>query len=450
MENARIVDLFEDKDENLWISVFEKGLIKLNAKRDKMIHYLHNPKDEKSIASNLSYKITEDSFGNIWFATLEGGLNKYDPKKDKFKKYINIPGDNNSINSNTVYAIYINKNNIIWIGTQSGFCKFNPTNETFTRYSKEAGFNNTPVYEIIEDDKNKIWIAGNNLTMFDPINNNFNFFNNRDGLQSGEFNTNAILKSKYRKNIIYFGGTSGYNEVDTVDIKKNTFTPPVYFTKIKINGKELKPRKNSYLEKSLLDIKKISFPYHINNISLEFIALDYSNPSTNKYAYKIKGINKDWIHLGNSSEIILTNLIPGNYDISVRGSNNDGVWNNKGATLKIIITPPIWLTWWFKSFLVLLIIIVLYLIIKKIKKRIESKYKKIDAVKNLYIEKGISKREKEIIELILQGKNNKEIEKQLFISIKTVNNHKYNIFKKLNVNSSGDLKYLIKMVLNNN
>jgi len=441
LDNTRILNIYEDSREQLWVSFFEEGLVRLNKERDKIERFKFEYEKKKSIGSNQIYDIVEDKSGTLWFATIEG-LIGYDTETKKFKNYKNIPGNKNSLNSNTALSLFNDKNDVLWVGTMRGFSKFNKKNEIFTRYTSKEGYINSPVYEIIGDNDNKLWLASINLSRFDPESENFVFFNSKDGVQDGEFNGDAVLKSKYKKNTIYFGGSNGYNIVDTGKIIKNLNEPKIVFTNIKINGEELKPLNNPYLKTSIIDTDSIELPYKLNNIMLRFISLDYTNPETNKYSYKIKDINEDWIFLGNNNEIVLTNLNPGIYNINVKGSNNNGVWNKKGAQLRITIMPPFWLTFWFKTIILLIIIIVLIIFILRIKNKIELKYIKIDSIKEFYIKNNISNREREVIELIVKGKSNKEIEELLFISIKTVNNHKYNIYKKLKINNNGELKNL--------
>ncbi len=434
----------EDSKGNLWFTTNQNGVIKINKERNKLHNVTYDPEDINSIGNNITSVIKEGKSGMIWIGTFEGGLNRLDPKTKKIKRYMKIPGDKASINSNTVLAIRIGDDNIIWVGTTNGFSKFDTKKEVFYRYTNAEGYLNQPVYEIIEDNNLKIWLAGNRLSRFDPITNDFIFFNKRNGLVDGEFNSGAALKSKYNKNIIYFGSTEGYNIIDTNNIKINLHAPSIVFTKIKINGKEFKPGSNSFLKDDISESNEITLPYKLNNVMLHFNSLDFSNSTKNKYSYKIKGINKEWIHLGNSNEVVLTNLAPGEYRLLVRGSNNAGIWSEKAAELTITILAPFWATLWFKGILIIIILLILIQFFRMRTKSLESKYEKENAINKIMFKYNISKREREVIDLVVKGKSSREIENELYISLSTVNNHIYSILRKMRLKNRGELIVLIK------
>ena len=155
-------------------------------------------------------------------------------------------------------------------------------------------------------------------------------------------------------------------------------------------------------------------------------------------------MNDNWIPLQNKHEITFSNLSPGKYILRVKGSNNDGVWNEKGNSIKIIITPPFWKTWWFMTISSILFIWVLIAFYRKKIKNIEIKLKGEQKIEQFFSKNRISQREEEIITLLLQKKNRKEIEDLLYISSHTVKNHVYNIYKKLQVRKRGELIYLIE------
>jgi len=441
--NLHITSIFEDSSGKLWLSTIRNGVMRINEQRDQTKQFISQPGEKNSISSNTVFVIKEDIKGNIWFGT-EAGLNMYDPKTGSFKKYINIPGDRSSINSNIVASISINSDKTIWVGTTRGFCKFSTKTEKFTRYSEENGYLDDPVYEIIEDNNKKIWLAGNRLSRFDPEKNEFMFFNEKNDLVDGEFNSSAVLKSKYAKNLIYFGSTKGYNVVDTDRILKNKYSSPIEFTKILVNGKEFKPGNNQYLKVNISDVDEISLPYKLNNIILGFIALDYSNPLKNKYAYKINGVNEEWIHIGKKNEVVFTNLTPGSYELLIKGSNSAGMWNKEAKKLTIVIKPPFWMSLWFKGLLLVLLVFLLAFLYRKRMNKIEEKYQKENTINKIMFKYNISKREREIINLVVKGKSSKEIEDELYISLSTVNNHIYSILKKMDLKNRGELIVLIK------
>ncbi len=96
----------------------------------------------------------------------------------------------------------------------------------------------------------------------------------------------------------------------------------------------------------MFDAREIELDHRDYFFDLEFAALDYAAPAKNRYRYKLEGFDDDWVDIGHRRRVTFTNLDPGRYLLRVRGSNNDGVWNEDGAALRIHVAPPPWATWW--------------------------------------------------------------------------------------------------------
>lgn len=315
-----------------------------------------------------------------------GGLNRFNRKLKKWEVFT----EKNGLSNNYIYGILSENNKHLWLSTNSGLSKFNIETKKFTNYFEE------------------------------------------DGLQGNEFNGGSYYKDK--NGYLYFGGLNGFSYFKPENIKKNKNKPPIILTGFKKFNKEFK------LKAPISHTKEIVLSYKDIVFSFEFSALDYNNPLKNAYAYKLEGFNKDWIYTdANNRVATFTNIPHGTYIFRVKGSNNDGVWNEKGMGLKIVVLPPFWKTWWFKTILVLLISVLLFLLHKRRVKKTQAKLKRDITVSELCINYNISKREKEVVDLLLLGKSNKEIEDDLFISIGTVKNHIYNIFKKVDVKNRNEL-----------
>jgi signal transduction histidine kinase/DNA-binding response OmpR family regulator len=153
---------------------------------------------------------------------------------------------------------------------------------------------------------------------------------------------------------MYFGGPNGFVRFNPKDIKDNAFIPPIVITAFKKFNKDAK------LDTVITEKKLIELGYDENNISFEFAALNFSSPQKNQYAYKLEGLDKDWVYSGTRRFAAYPNLDPGEYVFRVKGSNNDGVWNEEGISIAIIIYPPWWKTWWAYSAYALLFIFALF------------------------------------------------------------------------------------------
>jgi DNA-binding CsgD family transcriptional regulator len=244
--------------------------------------------------------------------------------------------------------------------------------------------------------------------------------------------------------IHYPGHGSPYWNTCIWNNSPGTIFPPVVFTDFKIANKPVFIGENSPLKKHISEAEKIILSYRDNIFSFEFAALDYTNPGKNQYMYKLEGFNRDWIHLGHKHDMTFTNLDPGEYTLRIKGSNNDSIWENEGTSIKIIIIPPFWRTWWFRVLLILAVVALAFLWHRSRMKLLTLKLKTETEMGRILSKYNISPREQEIIRLILIGKTNKDIEDELFISLSTVKSHIYSAYQKLKVKNRLELIHLIQ------
>jgi DNA-binding CsgD family transcriptional regulator len=172
--------------------------------------------------------------------------------------------------------------------------------------------------------------------------------------------------------------------------------------------------------------------------------MDYANPSNNRFRCMLEGLHDHWIDLGTKHDVTFTGLEPGEYIFRIKGSNNDGVWNEQGTSLKIIINPPFWKTWWFRTLCTLALLGLLFTWHRKRMANLCLQLKSEAEMERLFEKHNISSREREIIQLILKGKTNKDIEDDLYISVRTVKNHVYNIYQKFGVSTRLELIHEIQ------
>lgn len=148
---------------------------------------------------------------------------------------------------------------------------------------------------------------------------------------------------------MFFGGTNGFNSFYPQNINNNSFVPPVYLTGFQIfNEKMLPGAHGSPLQQDISLTHEIQLSHRQSAISFTFAALNYTVSENNQYLYKLDGFDRGWNNAGNERKATYTNLNPGVYSFRVKASNNDGIWNEKGASVRIIISPPFWDTWWFR------------------------------------------------------------------------------------------------------
>src|SRR5271169_6361650 len=149
---------------------------------------------------------------------------------------------------------------------------------------------------------------------------------------------------------MFFGGSNGINAFLPETIRDNPYVPPVAITSFKIFNKPVPIGGKSVLNKAIAYADSLTLSYRDSVFSFEFAALSYANSHKNRYRYKLEGFEPDWNEVGSNQRLATyTNLSPRKYVFRVQGSNSDGVWNEQGVALPILITPPWWGTNWFRT-----------------------------------------------------------------------------------------------------
>jgi signal transduction histidine kinase/ligand-binding sensor domain-containing protein len=354
---SQIWDLMLD-DNDLWLAS-EKGVDVLNLK-NKLFTFL--PVDvinKKGTNESGIWKIIKDSNGRILIGTING-LNVFYPDKGVFEYFEPDLSNPEAISDKWILSIFEDSKHRIWIGTNGGGLNLwmQPENK-FRCFSKKTGLSDDVIYDIQEDNSHNLWIATNfglNKFNFDSL--TIEIFNAEDGLQGNRFNKNASFKDK--NGILYFGGIDGLTFFNPQDIKENDFIPPVRITGISLFNSEIAINsKKSPLKKNILLQKEIRFSSKESVISIDFAALNYTQSEKNNYKYKLEKIDKEWNNIGNKHSVTYSKLEPGKYTFRVIASNNDNKWNTKGTSIDIIISPPVYKTFWFISLEVLLLLLII-------------------------------------------------------------------------------------------
>jgi signal transduction histidine kinase/ligand-binding sensor domain-containing protein/DNA-binding response OmpR family regulator len=345
--------IYSDKNDNLWLGA-RNGLYKYNYDTKALIRYSYDASNSKSLSHNTIWAIYQDSQSTLWVGTLRG-LNKFDAQSETFTRYLKDPLNPNSISDNDISFIHesqVEKNGPLWIGTNSGLNKFDRENEVFIHYTINDGLPHNGIQAILEDDNGNLWISTyNGLSKFNPKTKIFRNYYKSDGLQ-GNFFTLSSFKNK--KGEMYFGGYGGLSVFHPDSIIDDSQIPPIVINRFKKYNKEVK------LDTAISYIKQITLGYDEKAFSFEFAALNYTNPEKNQFTYMMEGFDKDWVYTGYKHDATYTNLSPGEYVFRVKGSNHDGVWNEEGTSIRIIITPPWWKTTWAYAAYILLFATTLY------------------------------------------------------------------------------------------
>lgn len=340
--NGRMVGyVLEDSQGLLWIAM-PTGLDCLDRETGTFTHYKYDHANPHSLSNPNVATIFESLEGEIWLGMYEGGLSRLDQQSGQFTHYRHNPNNPLSLSSDAVLVIMQDHTGAMWIGTGGGLNKFDPQNGRSVHYTAKDGLPNDVIYGIVEDDAGYLWLSTNNgLARFDPRTGSSQNYDVSDGLQSNEFNTFAFART--RAGELIFSGIAGANIFRPAMIQDNDYVPPIVLTRLSQGGDPVE------VEQSAAGSQTVTLRWPHNYFEFEFAALSYANPEKNQYAYRLDNFDQDWIANGANSFGRYTNLPGGTYTLRIRGSNNDGVWNEAGASITVTVVPPAWQTWWFRG-----------------------------------------------------------------------------------------------------
>lgn len=413
--------------DKLWIGTYSGGLDRLDLKTGKFTNYTHNERQQSLIHSSVYalYKdkqgaiwvgtpvgvcvyneqedtftpvpeagpsdiscILEDEHGYLWFASTNNGLYRYNTVSKEWRRYHYSSKEGRNLPADMVTTLAIDAHKHLWIGTDgSGIAVYNYDTEKFEPLDAPV-LETTPIHRIV-DYGNHLWITTNRgLIRLQTKTLNYKVYNQADGLQSIQFSPNSGLLAS--NGMIYIGGINGFNRFHPDQLIENTVVPSVYITGIRLFNKVVRcGDETGILDKAISYKEELTFRHDQSVIGFEFVSLSFSAPDKNQFAYKLEGFDKEWSYIQKDPIISYTNLPPGEYTLRVIASNNDGLWNNAGASLRIHILPPWWLSPWAYGLYILTITIVLFGVsrhyVRKMERRHQDNIQRLNAEKEKVI-----------------------------------------------------------------
>ena len=360
IQDDNIYTIAEGDRDDLWLGSFEHGLIHYQIKEKKFTNYTP---DNSSLTNKMVIKIKKFSKGRL----LIGSTNCFQifsPGEDRFVTFMPDPHDANSLSYPTTTDILVENDTCVWIGTHHGLNRFNPNTGSFKRFYEKDGLPSDVIKGLALDKSGVLWVTSNKgVCRLDYKRGEFKNFTKGDGLQSNEFYERSILNTK--NGALLMGGIKGFNIVYPEKITENKNIPDVLITDLKLFNARVEPgTKNSPLIQDITETKNLTLSYKQSILTFYFAAMDFTAPEKNQYAYIMENFDEKWIYAGNKREATYTNLNPGEYVFRVKGSNNDGIWNEKGTSIRITITPPYWKTLWFRLILLAVFSGIVYWIYK--------------------------------------------------------------------------------------
>ncbi|WP_397547004.1 methyl-accepting chemotaxis protein [Rhodothermus marinus] len=340
-----VFDALVDAQNRLWVANFLGGLVRidLNTRQRKV----YTP-ENSALGSNQILRMGHDPEGRLVLATQDAGVIVFDPRTETFTDYRHDPSSSNSLSNNSVLSILVADAHTLWVGTQYGLNRIDRQTGTVTRFFREDGLPSNTIVGLARDRQGFLWVATNRgLCRYDVQERTCTLYTKADGLQGNEFNRFADYTA--RDGALFFGGFNGFNVIYPDRFEPNTTPPPVVLTDFRLFNQPVRVgAKDSPLKAHISVTRTLTLAHWQNVLTFEFAALDFTAPSKNRYAYKLEGFDLDWNEVGTQRTATYSNLDPGEYVLLVRGTNNDGVWSTRPATLHIVITPPFWATWWFR------------------------------------------------------------------------------------------------------
>lgn len=410
-EHPRMSYQFKDRNNGLWLATVSFGLFYKPKGAKEFIWFKYDPSNDNSLPSNYVTALEEDDAGRLWIGTYNSGTKMnsvcyYDPHKKIMKRIKGKTGNPNYLNSSNISQIE-NAGGNLWIGSwDDGLYRLRlssnePAQNTFTNYSESAqgshkishdvvscvrpakdgrvwfgtvsgginvldtktdsvhwytikeGLASNFVYRIEEDDQGILWISTDNgISRFDPATNSFINYDKSEGLPAINF---AFLSSaKFSDGTIVFGTNDGQVVYFNTNANKDaTNVLRTLITDVRLSNKSITPGYGSLLSKAPYLTDTIELSHNQPVISFDLANMDFINPENYAYAYMLEGFEKNWTYTTDRNSITYTNLDPGTYTLLIKNADHHGIWNKNLTKLVLIVNPPYWETWWFRTLLVI-------------------------------------------------------------------------------------------------
>jgi signal transduction histidine kinase/ligand-binding sensor domain-containing protein len=395
-----IFAMLEDSAGALWLGGWDAGLGRIDPATGRVTRFRENGADPYAIPSNNVWYVREVRGGELLVGT-QNGPALFDRERGRFRRlsqeypavgdgtthmadedahgglwlcghsfagastvvYLNRTsgtvrryGSSNNSTPGPIpgvcLAVHVDSRENVWIGTVGALYILEAGQEEFHPWTPVADMSNDEASNILEDEGGNIWVsAGPRLLRIAegarrPAKPRVDVFDRHDGFH-GPLPFGAAYRSP--RGEMFFGGVGGVTTFFPREFRKNETPPRVVLTDVKVMNRPLRPCvAGSPLTTSVPLLTDLALTYRASVITFGFSALNFWLPQKNQYAYKLEGFDRDWSDVGGKHEATYTNLSPGEYVFRVRAANNDGVWSESDASLRLRITPPFWGTWWFR------------------------------------------------------------------------------------------------------
>ena len=345
-----IYTIFQDSKNRIWVGCYGGGLNLIEETQEGDIRFLHSGNKLTGYSKDRFAKVRYIAEANqvLLVGTTEGLLTFSSeftqPEQIEFYRNIRIPDKVSSLCSNDVIYIYTDSRKDTYVLSFTGglnkiLSENLLSNEIeFKTYTTQNGLPSDLVESMIEDNKGNLWIiAENALACFHPDKETFEHYDKKYLQQDLYFTEAAPVQSQHHQ--LLLGTDIGILRIFPEQLQKSSYVPPIVFTGLKIQG--------ASQDLDIDDLKELKLKPSERNVTFQFAALDYIDPQSISYAYRLKGLEENWNEVDNSRSASYINLPPGDYELQIRSTNSDGVWMESGTrVLPIIVLPTFWETYW--------------------------------------------------------------------------------------------------------
>jgi signal transduction histidine kinase/ligand-binding sensor domain-containing protein len=385
-ENSDVDAITQDRSGQFWIGTINGSLLRINLATRQSVRYSHSPASPSGCGKNevralfvdhlgtlwvgageslcafdpatnrfRTYKvgvegiveinaIAEDAAGILWIGCRNGGVHRFDPVTGKFTIFRHSAAAG-SLSSDVVTSILADRSGTIWAGTLDGLNRLDAATGKFTVYRERDGLPSSVINGVVEDASGDLWITTvYGLSHFRPRSGAFYNYYRSDGVPD-----DLTGAWKGRSGQIYFGSNSGLTTLSPDAVDEKLFVPRVVLTNFQISDKPVPVGAGSPLKESISVTKALTLSHSQNTLSFEFAALNYGDPERTRYRYRLEGLDSGWNEVGSTQRFTrYSTLAPHEYIFQVEARASQGSWTENGATVRIVILPPWWSTWWFR------------------------------------------------------------------------------------------------------
>ena len=365
LASNQVSSMLTDTASRVWVGMYGAG-VDMYLGDGRFEHY-----GREKLADVRVTALRQDESGNIWVATNGGGVSIIDPETQMVTALRSAPNDPATIGSDNLVAL-TNSGDGMWIGARDGGLSFyDYASGEVRRIGKEEGLSSVAAYGVLVDEQRRAWVSGGKGISVVDGDKVVEGYDKSHGLQADDFNSGASFKT--RDGVFLFGGNEGFNAFNPDRVQGVATEPRIEITGFK------KLNEPVLFDRPIGEVDAISLEHSDYVIELNYGAMEFAAPFRNQYKYMLEGFDPDWVDAGNNRSVTYTNLDAGLYVFRVLGTNSDGVWAKREASVSILVSPAWYATWWATSIYIVVVgalVVVAYRVnIRRQARRAEDRYR---------------------------------------------------------------------------